>query len=234
MAKPALRWLSVDRAASGLIDAVARWARMPPAPTAPTRRFVVIQICGCSHEVLREALARRRMPALARLLRAGALGLHSIPSGLPTSTPAFQAGLMYGGPVDVPAFEFLDKRSGTYRWFPRPWDAADVEAAHARRGQGILRGGRTYGCVFGGGADDTVLTFAHLLRPHAFWGRMGVRALLVPCLVVAWLVVRMSVVTLWELLAWAARALRSFSLGHRVASFRRMAMRLLVGGSHSS
>jgi hypothetical protein len=230
MAKPALRWLSVDRAASGLIDAVARWARMPPAPTAPTRRFVVIQICGCSHEVLREALARRRMPALARLLRAGALGLHSIPSGLPTSTPAFQAGLMYGGPVDVPAFEFLDKRTGTYRWFPRPWDAAAVEAAHAQRGQGILRGGRTYGCVFGGGADDTVLTFAHLLRPHAFWGRMGVRALLVPCLVVAWLVVRMSVVTLWELLAWAARALRSFSLGHRVASFRRMAMRLLVGG----
>ena len=48
------------------------------------------------------------MPALARLLRDGALGLHSIPSGLPTSTPAFQAGLMYGGPVDVPAFEFLE------------------------------------------------------------------------------------------------------------------------------
>ena len=81
---------------------------------------------------------------------------------------------MYGGPVDVPAFEFLDKRTGTYRWFPRPWDAAAVEAAHARPGQGIVRGGRTYGCVFGGGADDTVLTFAHVLRPHAFWGRVGV------------------------------------------------------------
>jgi hypothetical protein len=203
---------------------------MPPALDAPTRRFVVIQICGCSHAVLREAVERGRMPALARLLRGGALRLHSVPSGLPTSTPAFQAGLMYGGPVDVPAFEFLDKRTGTYRWFPRPWDAAAVEDAHARTGQGIVRGGRTYGCVFGGGADDTVLTFAHLLRPHAFWGRVGFRAVVMPCLVLGWLVAKMSVLTLWELARWLGAALRDFSLGRRVASFREMVTRLLVGG----
>ena len=170
------------------------------------------------------------MPALAKLLREGALELHRIPSGLPTSTPAFQAGLMYGGPVDVPGFEFLDKRTGAYRWFPRPWDAAAVEAAHARPGQGIVRGGRTYGCVFGGGADDTVLTFAHLLRPHAFWGRVGFRAWVVPCLILAWLVAQMSVVTLWELLRWVGGALRSFSLGRRVASLRQVGTRILVGG----
>jgi hypothetical protein len=229
MAKPARWWSGPGGVASGLLDALARWARMPPAP-ARTHRFVVVQICGCSHEVLREAIVRKRMPALARLLRRGALDLHSIPSGLPTSTPAFQAGLMYGGPVDIPGFEFLDKRTGTYRWFPRPWDAAAVEAAHARPGQGIVRGGRTYGCVFGGGADDTVLTFAHLLRPHAFWGRVGFRALVVPCLVLAWLVAKMSVITLWELLGWLGGALRDFSLGRRVASLRQMVTRLLIGG----
>ena len=222
------RWFRPGGAASRLLDALTRWARMPPARATPTtRRFVVVQICGCSHEVLREAIARRRMPALARLLREGALELHSVPSGLPTSTPAFQAGLMYGGPVDVPGFEFLDKRTGTYRWFPRPWDAAAVEAAHARPGQGIVRGGRTYGCVFGGGADDTVLTFAHLLRPHAFG---GFRALVVPCLVLTWLVVKMTVATARELAGWLGRALRDFSVGRRVASFRQMATRLLVGG----
>jgi hypothetical protein len=203
---------------------------MPPASAAPTRRFVIVQVCGCSHEVLQEAIARRRMPALARLLRRGVLDVHPIPSGLPTSTPAFQAGLMYGGPVDVPGFEFLDKRTGTYRWFPRPWDAAAVEAAHSWPGQGIVRGGRTYGCVFGGGADDTVLTFAHLLRPHAFWGRVGFRAWVVPCLVLAWVVAKMSIVTLWELLAWLGRTLRDFSLGRRMPSFRQVVTRLLVGG----
>jgi hypothetical protein len=170
------------------------------------------------------------MPALARLVRHGALGLHRIPVGLPTSTPAFQAGLMYGGPVDIPGFEFLDKRTGTYRWFPRPWDAAAVEAAHARPGEGIVRGGRTYGCVFGGGADDTVLTFAHLLRPHAFWGRVGFRALVVPALILAWVTAKMSVVTLWELLRWLGGALKSFTLGRRVPSLREVGTRILIGG----
>ena len=230
MARPARRWFSPGGIASRPLDALARWARMPPVSRAPARRFVVIQICGCSHEVLQAAIGEGRVPALARLLRRGVLAVHAIPSGLPTSTPTFQAGLMYGGPVDIPAFEFLDKRTGTYRWFPRPWDAAAIEAAHARPGQGIVRGGRTYGCVFGGGADDTVLTFAHLLRPHRFWGRVGFRAWVVPCVVVAWLVAKMSVVTLWELLRWVGATLRNFSLGRHVPSFRQMAIRLLIGG----
>lgn len=230
MTRPTRWWSVPGRRVVGLLDGLARWARMPPAPAAPTRRFLVVQICGCSHEVVREATRRRRMPALGRLIHRGAVELHPIPSGLPTSTPAFQAGLMYGGPVDVPGFEFLDKQTGTYRWFPRPWDAAAVEAAHARPGQGIVRGGRTYGCVFGGGADDTVLTFAHVLQPHPFWGRVGFRALIVPCLVLAWLVVKMSVVSLWELLSWLGGALRDLSLGRRVTSFRRMLIQLLIGG----
>jgi type I phosphodiesterase/nucleotide pyrophosphatase len=171
------------------------------------------------------------MPALGRLIRGGAVALHPVPSGLPTSTPAFQAGLMYGGPVDVPGFEFVDKRTGTYRWFPRPWDAAAVEAAHARPGQGIVRGGRTYGCVFGGGADDTVLTFAHVLRSNpAYWGRVGVRALIVPTAILAWLVARMSVVSVGRLLHWLGGTLRDFSLGRRIRSLRRMITQLLIGG----
>jgi hypothetical protein len=137
---------------------------------------------------------------------------------------------MYGGPVDIPGFEFFDKRAGVYRWFPRPWDAAAVEAAHARPGEGIVRGGRKYGCIFGGGADDAVLTFAHLLRPHGFWGRVGLRAVVVPALILAWLVARMSVVTVWELASWLGGVFRSLSLGQRVVPFRQVGTQILVGG----
>jgi hypothetical protein len=52
----------------------------------------------------------------------------------------------------------------------------------------------------------------------------------VPCLILAWLVAQMSVVTLWELLRWVGGALRSFSLGRRVASLRQVWTRILVGG----
>jgi hypothetical protein len=202
-----------------------------PHPGGPAvRRFVVVQICGLSHDLLGEALRRGRMPATARLLRRGRLRLHRVPASLPTSTPAFQAGLMYGGPVDIPAFEFLDKRSGEYMWFPRPWASAKVEAAHARGRRGIVQGGRTYGAIFGGGAADTVLTFAHLLRPEPIRGAIGLRARALPLLIFAWVVAKMSIVTLIQVLRLGGTAVRDFSLGTPVRSPVEPLTRLVVSG----
>jgi len=202
----------------------------PDAAPADARGFVVIQICGCSHAVLERALARGRMPALARLLRRGVHRLHRVPVGLPSSTPAFQAGVMYGGPVDIPGFEFLDKRTGTYRWFPRPWDAAAVEAAHEARGEGIVRGGRTYGSVFGGGAEDTVLTFARLLRSGRGRGRAGLVERARSTLALGGVVLRLSVATAAALAGWVGGVLRDLSLGRRVASLRELATTLAISG----
>ncbi|MGH7267632.1 MAG: alkaline phosphatase family protein [Candidatus Rokuibacteriota bacterium] len=220
----------VGRRLTALGDAAIRWARLPRLPRAARRRFVVAQIDGLSHHALELALARGRMPATARLLRRGELRLVRVPVGLPTSTPAFQAALMYGGPVDIPAFEYLDKRTGEYLWFPRPWASARVEAAHAAGRRGIMEGGRTYGCVFGGGAADSVLTFAHVLRPSPRWGRFGLRARLTPIVLLGWVTLKMSVVSAWQILRWAALAVRDFSLGGVVSSPKRLLMRLLISG----
>jgi hypothetical protein len=137
---------------------------------------------------------------------------------------------MYGGPVDIPAFEFLEKADGVYRWFPRPWDAAAVEARHAARAPGVLRGGRTYGCVFGGGADDTVATFARLLRPEPSRLRGRVRAWLVPLLLVVPVVLRLLAWTAWELVRWSGRALRDLALARGIESLHDLGARLLIGG----
>jgi hypothetical protein len=211
-------------------DALIRWARMPPPVPPGRRRFVIVQIDGLSHRTLQLALSQRRMRTTARLLKRGSLRLHRIPVGLPTSTPAFQAAIMYGGPVDIPAFEYLDKRTGEYLWFPRPWVSARVEASHAAGRRGIMDGGRTYGCVFGGGAADTVLTFAHLLRPSPVWGRIGLRARVLPFFLLAWITLKMSVVTVVQALGWLGRALREFALGRPVPSFKRWVVRLLISG----
>jgi hypothetical protein len=201
---------------------------MPPPRMSGRRRFVVVQIDGLSHAALRQALAGHHMPNTAGLIRRGQLRLLRVAVGLPTSTPAFQAGLMYGGPVDIPAFEYLDKRTGEYLWFPRPWASARVEAAHAEGRRGILEGGRSYGCVFGGGADDTVLTLAHLLRPSARWGRLGIRARLVPFLLLAWVASKILTLAPAEALTWLARALREFALGGPVPSPRGWLARLAI------
>jgi hypothetical protein len=225
MALPGFR---LRRRIGTLGDRIIRWARMPPTAHPPRRRFVIVQIDGLSHATLQRALAQRRMPATARLLRRGRLRLHRMAVGLPTSTPAFQAGLMYGGPVDIPAFEFVDKRTGEYLWFPLPWASARVEATHAEGRRGIMRGGRAYGCVFGGGAADTVLTLAHLLRPSPAWGHFGIRAFIFPFLLLGWVTLKLIVVTAARALAWMGRALRSFMLGQPVAFPRRLLARILL------
>jgi hypothetical protein len=154
--------------------------------------------------------------------------MHRVPVGLPTSTPAFQASVMYGGPVDIPAFEFLDKRTGEYLWFPRPWVSARIEAAHAEGRRGIMEKGRTYGCVFGGGADDTVFTFAHLLRPSPAWSKMGFRAALIPWMTLTWTALKMAARTVLTALRWLPRF-----LGNRIwrgtrPSSRRLLYRLMI------
>jgi hypothetical protein len=223
-------WAAWRRRLAGLRDAAIRWARMPPSPGSPRRRFVVIQIDGLSHAAFERALALGHLRTTGRLLRRGELRASKLAVGLPTSTPAFQAGLMYGAPVDIPAFEYLDKQTGQYLWFPRPWVAARVEAAHADGRTGIMEGGRTYGCVFGGGAADTVLTFAHVLRPSTRWGRLGIRARVVPFALLAWVSAKMLVVSIVESARWLGRAIRDFTLGHPVSSPRRWLARLVISG----
>jgi len=219
-------WSRLGRA----FDTAIRWARMPPPRAPGRRRFLVIQIDGLSHANLLRALAGGLMPYTARLIRRGGLRAVRIPVGLPTSTPAFQAAIMYGGAVDIPAFEFLDKRSGDYLWFPRPWASARVEAAHAAGRRGIMEGGRTYGCVFGGGAADTVLTFARLLRPAGLWGRLGIRARVVPFLLLGWVTTRILVATILEGSRWLARTARNFSRGGAVSSPKGWLGRLVISG----
>ncbi len=142
------------------------WSRSADAPTS----------------VVQEATRRRRMPALGRLLRRGRGRAPSRfrPACRPPRRRSRQ-GLMYGGPVDVPGFEFLDKRTGTYRWFPRPWDAAAVEAAHAGRGRASSAAAAPTGACSGAGPTTRSSPSPTSCGPMRFWGRVGVRALIVPC-----------------------------------------------------
>jgi hypothetical protein len=55
-------WSRTRRVLSGLLDAAACWARMVPGISPPGRRFVTIQVCGCSH-VAAHALGPRHHAA---------------------------------------------------------------------------------------------------------------------------------------------------------------------------
>ncbi len=105
------------------------------------------------------------MPFLRRLLARHGHRMEPMSVGLPTSTPAFQLAAMYGVRPDIPGFHYYDRDQRADVHFPRPGHAARVEAKQAAGRRGILAGGSAYGCVFTGGAENNLFSFARLTRP---------------------------------------------------------------------
>ena len=152
-------------ALQGLVDRIARWARLGPTEGIARRRFLIVQIDGLSREVFEGALHTGAIPNTARLLASRRFLRRPMSVGLPSSTPAFQAAAMYGVKPDIPGFHYYDKRARRDLHFPEPGAADFVETRHAEGRRGILEGGSCYGCVFTGGAENSLLTFARLMKP---------------------------------------------------------------------
>ncbi len=184
------------------LDRTVRRLRLGRAPHAGRRRLLIVQIDGLSRAVLQRGLDEGRMPFLRRLLDRGGCRLHPMSVGLPTSTPAFQMSAMYGVSPDIPGFHYHDKRRRRDVYFPRAGDAAHVEATQAAGRLGIVTGGSTYGCVFTGGAANSLMTFAMLKRPSGD----GVLRALSAAVVLVWVVIKSLAISVVQLV----RALLGF------------------------
>lgn len=136
-----------------LLRPLAGSGRPPAAPRPGERRLVLLQLDGVSRGRLEAAIARGDMPALAARLARGTHVLSSCRSGVPASTPAFQAGLFYGVSPGVPGFAWYDRATGREVRMDRAADAAAVERRIAREGgPGLLRGGSCYFSILSGAA----------------------------------------------------------------------------------
>jgi hypothetical protein len=186
-----------------LVDRLIRRARRGCAPTPGRQRLLIVQIDGLSRDVLQLAMLQGRMPFLRRVIERAGWRVHPMFVGLPSSTPAFQMAAMYGVRPDIPGFHYHEKRQRDDVYFPRAGDAARVERAQAAGRRGILEGGASYGCVFTGGARDNLFTFAIMKRPTG----SGVLAALSALVVLAWVALKSTVITIVELLRAVLRLL---------------------------
>src|SRR5688500_5047167 len=153
--------LSLQRA----LDRAIRYIRRGARPQVTRRRFLIVQIDGLSRAVFEHGIATGQMPFVRRLLRREGHRMEPMSVGLPTSTPAFQMAAMYGVRPDIPGFHYFDRQLQADIHFPRRGHAALVEAKQAAGRRGILKGGSAYGCVFTGGAENNLFTFASLTSP---------------------------------------------------------------------
>ena len=138
------------------------------------RGFIIIQIDGLSYDYLRQGMRSGYAPYLARLVSEGRLSLRAWNCGLPSTTPAVQAAIMFGNQDDVPGFRWYEKEHGLAVVAKRP---AQVRAMQERlRGKqgGILVGGSSYVNMFDGDADLALFTMSALSPRHFFESVRGV------------------------------------------------------------
>jgi endonuclease/exonuclease/phosphatase family metal-dependent hydrolase len=138
-----------------------RLSRLNKADDKPG--LVMIQIDGLSLTQFQRALQKGHLPFLNSLLQKERYATHPFYSGLPSNTPAVQGELFYGIKTCVPAFSFVDLKTGQPVKMNDSTYVASLEAELKKQGSGLLAGGSSYSNIFAGGAQEA----------HCCWGNLG-------------------------------------------------------------
>ena len=114
--------------------------------------MLLLHLDGVGRVQLEYAMEHGYAPTLRGLLERGPYRLSPCHAGAPTSTPAFQAGLLYGVEHDIPGYTWFDKRLGREMRMDRGDDARLLEEELEHAGNPLLCGGSVYCSIFSGGA----------------------------------------------------------------------------------
>ena len=123
-------------------------------PDSRAQGLVILQVDGLSRQQFGIAAGKRRLPFLRRMTQRRHFRELLFYSGLPSTTPAVQAEVMYGIRCAVPAFEFLHRETGRlFRMYEH--DCAKTFAdSLCEDGQPLLKDGCSYSNIYSGGAAE--------------------------------------------------------------------------------
>ena len=124
--------------------------------------MIYLEIDGLGLPVLQRAMRDGNAPEMARWLTEGSHHMVEWQTDLSSQTGASQAGILLGSNQDIPAFRWVEKRTGRVVACSGPDDCAEMEQRLAT-GVGLLvGGGASRGNLFSGEADATILTVSRL------------------------------------------------------------------------
>ena len=189
--------------------AAKRLGRLPHEEVDGRRGFIVLEIDGLAHDYLLRALKQGDMPYLDRLLRDGSHRLARWHCGLPSTTPAAQAGILYGNNWDIPGFRWYDKASGTSIMCKLPGSVRAVQEQISAGRVGLLRGGSSYTNMFDGDARLALFTLGSMGGEHLFENVRGL-GFVILFLLSPLRIVRVVALSLWTWLVYVARRLAAF------------------------
>jgi uncharacterized membrane protein YvlD (DUF360 family) len=165
--------------------------------------IVYLEIDGLALPVLQRAMRDGNAPEMARWLERGSHRLLEWETDLSSQTGASQAGILLGSNVDIPAFRWVEKETGTLMTCSAPDDCAELERRHAT-GVGLLRdGGASRGNLLSGEADEVILTVSRISAEKR--ANPGYRAFFAN----GFNVTRVLVLFFWEIVLEVTAALRA-------------------------
>lgn len=147
------RWLANFRRLLGRSQWTVRLLGLPSVTTNDLG-LVLIQVDGLGESQLQAALKAGRMPTLQRLISDESYQLHTLYSGVPSSTPSVQGELFYGVRAIVPGFSFREPATGRIVSMLDSEEAERVETRLQTQAAGLLSGGSAYADVLSGGAAE--------------------------------------------------------------------------------
>ena len=103
--------------------------------------LVMIQIDGLSLTEFQRAIHQGHLPFLNSLLQKERYAIHPFYSGMPSNTPAVQGELFYGVKTCVPAFSFVERKTGKAIKMSDSAYVASLETELKKQGSGLLAGG---------------------------------------------------------------------------------------------
>jgi hypothetical protein len=187
--------------------AAARQLGRPLDEGAPERRgFIIVEFDGVAYHYLRQALKQGAMPYLSRMLLQRRLRLARWRCGLPSTTPASQAGILYGNNWDIPGFRWYDKAKGDAIMCKLPGTVRAIQERVSQGRAGLLRGGSSYTNMFDGDARLSLFTLAAVGRDRVFENVRGLGFLILFGLSPIRLV-KVLGLSLW---AWAVYVVKRF------------------------
>jgi uncharacterized membrane protein YvlD (DUF360 family) len=153
--------LNVDNEDSFYNNLVKRQAARQTKPVDPEagRGVVMLEIDGLSYWHIKKAVEDGYMPTIKKLIDEQGYQISRVECGIPSSTPACQAGILQGNNMNMPAFRWLDKETNTM--VSGGPQMAEVEPLLSN-GHGLLEGGSSIGNMFSGDADKSILTFSKI------------------------------------------------------------------------
>ena len=123
------------------------------------RGLVILETDGLSYQRIQKAIADGYMPTLKKMIEEDGYKISRVDCGIPPTTPACQAGILQGNNTNIPAFRWLDKKTGKLL---AGGQAAEIIEPELSDGNGLLRGGTSIGNMFSGDAAQSILTFSKI------------------------------------------------------------------------